>query len=241
MGANKLAIKTLRGAANYISELERKVLAFEAITQRYGQCPLADVLGQEITDMISESERGTPPKASELGSPPEASSSSGNSKSTPYDDVDEIWYWEGDAYFWDGEDWCLRDEPQQGDEEDDAWTEDAQPPGDHLRRAAWTKSFHESPKPALPAPAPERLPPSQKMISTTHRAEWMRLVLWLQYYTTPLKHSKSTHAIGNKLPVASSKNRLMEKGALTAFPECHKLASGTAKDTLQVHEHAEVK
>ena len=187
-GSDDMLRKTLRTAASYIAELEKKLQHLDEVQAVHGDCPLAASLAEDVEKIVVEqavAEEAESQVASSRGS----SSSSGkkhNSSSSSSKDGDCAgWHWHEGKWYpcdeqeddgdWEGEwedDW--EDDCAWGNGED--WTEDAQPPSDRLKAAAAASSLAPSPASVAPnlAIAHTREPPS-KMNSTTHRAEWMKM------------------------------------------------------------------
>ena len=148
--------------AAYIRRLEAKVRAFEEASEEMGECPLTQYLAEEVTREVEENDVPTPPDS--RGQHP--------AWEWTQDEAEEWEKWQHEKAVqaaWDKE-WADDDAQEQWGEE---WEHDAQPPSEHLMAAAAASSPAVRPANALPN-APCATP--AKMNSTTHRAEYMKLV-----------------------------------------------------------------
>ena len=136
-------------AARYISQLEAKVRAYEAADQEMGDSPHTRYLAEQVEKHVAENDAPDMPDAEPWWGPEECA------------------------------EWDLWQEERAGvsvESDGEEWDEDAQPPSDHLRLAAKMPS-----RPALPAPATgthaaaPAAPDYERMNSTTHRKEYMKL------------------------------------------------------------------
>ena len=170
-GVNAELQKTLRSAASYIAELEKKLEHLDETRSKHGDCPLTEQLEKDIEGLVADQDQA---EASEKAS---AASSSSRVKRSKEADWDGAWQseWDEDWAAWESGRWEGEGDGEWDEDWDEEWAEDAQPPSDHLQAAAAASSLAPSPAPAFPREGPGAPEPEMKMNSSTHRKEWMKL------------------------------------------------------------------
>ena len=135
--------KTLRSAASYIAELEKKLEHLDETRSAHGDCPLTNQLEQDIESLVHEQELA---EASEKAS---ATSSSSKPKRSKEADWDGTWQsdWDEDWAAWESGRWEGEEDGEWGEDWDEEWAKDAQPPSNHLQAAAAASSLAPSPPP----------------------------------------------------------------------------------------------
>ena len=179
-GVNAELQNTLRSAASYIAQLEKKLEHLDETRSKHGDCPLTEQLENDIMGIVEEQDQA---EASEKAS---AASSSSRVKTSKEADWDGAWQseWDEDWAAWESGRWEGEEDGEWDEDWDEEWAEDAQPPSDHLQAAANASSVAPSPPPVNPAalaavPGPGAPESEIKMNSSTHRKQWMQLATYM--------------------------------------------------------------